>query len=67
MAVKWGKLRLRSLSVELPPGYPGGRVKVLANRRAIEAKESMTGTRLTVSFDDWVELVAGQKLEVTVV
>ena len=67
MAVQWGKLRLRSLSVELPRGYSGGHAKVLANRRAITAKESVAGSRLTVSFDDWVELRANQKLEVAVV
>jgi hypothetical protein len=58
---------LRSLSVDLPRGYPGGRVKVLANRRAINSKESVSGTRLTISFADWVEVIAGQKLEVAVV
>ncbi len=58
---------MRSLSLDLPRGYPGGRVKVLADRRAITAKESVTGTRLTIFFDDWAELGAGQKLEVVVV
>ena len=67
VAVQWGKLRLRSLSVDLPSGYPGGRVKVLANRRAIKTKESVTGTRLTISFDDWAEVRAGQQFEVVVV
>jgi non-lysosomal glucosylceramidase len=67
LAVRWGKLRLRTLSVELPRGYPGGRVAVVADRHVLRTKESKTGTRLTLWFDTWVELRAGQQLEVVVV
>jgi non-lysosomal glucosylceramidase len=67
VSVRWGKLRLRSLSVELPKGYSGGRVAVLANRRPVKCDQSTIGSRLTLSFDAWAELQAGQMLEVTVV
>ena len=67
VTVQWGKLRLRSLSVELPKGYPSGQVKVLANRHPVKCDQSTTGSRLTLAFDTWVELQAGQMLEVTVV
>jgi hypothetical protein len=64
--VKWGKLRLRSLSLELMGSLPGGRVKVTADGRPVETKETLAGTRLTISFQDWVELRAHQRLEVAV-
>ena len=67
VSVRWGKLRLRSLSVELPNGYSGGQVKVLASRHPVKCEQSITGSRLTLAFDTWVELQAGQMLEVTVV
>ena len=67
VTVQWGKLRLRSLSVELPKGYPSGQVKVLANRHPVKCDQSTTGSQLTLAFDTWVELQAGQMLEVTVV
>jgi hypothetical protein len=66
VAVKWGKLRLRSLSVDLRRNFPRSRAQVTANGRAIKTRESVTGTRLTVSFDDWVELHANQRLELAV-
>jgi hypothetical protein len=40
---------------------------VLANRHPVKCDQSTTGSRLTLAFDDWVELQAGQLLEVTVV
>jgi non-lysosomal glucosylceramidase len=67
VSVRWGKLRLRSLSVELLNGYAGGQVKVLANRHPVKCDQSTSGSRLTLAFDTWVELQAGQILEVTVV
>jgi len=66
VAVKWGKLRLRSLSVELLGNLPGSRVRVTAGGRPLEAKQALAGTRLTLSFNDWVELGAHQRLEVAV-
>ena len=66
VAVKWGKLRLRSLSVELPGSVSGKTVKVAANGRAIEAKGVLAGSRLTITLHDWLELGAQQKLEVAV-
>jgi len=66
LAVKWGKVRLRSLSLELPQALPGSQVKVTADGRAVETKESLTGTRLNIAFNDWVELAANQRLEVKV-
>ncbi|MCX6916633.1 MAG: hypothetical protein NT167_26905 [Verrucomicrobia bacterium] len=67
VSVRWGKLRLRSLSVELPKGYPSGQVKVLASRHPVKCDQSTIGSQLTLAFDTWVELQAGQMLEVTVV
>jgi hypothetical protein len=66
VVVQWGKLRLRSLSLELPRSLPGSRVKVTAGGRVIETTESLAGTRLAISFNDWVELRAHQQLEVAV-
>ena len=66
VAIKWGKLRLRSLSVELPGSVSGKTVKVAANGRAIEAKGVLAGSRLTITLHDWLELGAQQKLEVAV-
>ncbi len=66
VAVKWGKLRLRSLSVELLGNLPGNRVRVTAGGHPLEPREALAGTRLTLSFNDWVELGAYQRLEVAV-
>jgi non-lysosomal glucosylceramidase len=66
VVVKWGKLRLRSLSLELPQKLPSGLVNVTVGGRAIQTKEALDGTRLTLSFKDWAELGAKQRLEVTV-
>jgi len=66
VVINWGKLRLRSLSVELPGSVSGKTVKVAANGRAIEAKGVLAGTRLTITLNDWLELGAQQKLEVAV-
>ena len=66
VAIKWGKLRLRSLNLELPQNLTGSRVKVTTDGRAVEIKEAQAGTQLTISFNDWVELGANQRLEVEV-
>ena len=66
VVINWGKLRLRSLSVELPGSVSGKTVEVTANGRAIEAKGVLAGTRLTITLHDWLELGAQQKLEVAV-
>jgi non-lysosomal glucosylceramidase len=65
--VKWGKLRLRSLSVNLMSAFAGSRVKVLANRQPIQTTESLAGNRLSIAFDGWVELHPNQKLELVVI
>jgi hypothetical protein len=57
---------LRSLNVELLRDLPGSRVKVTADGRAVEIKEALAGTRPTISFNDWVEVGANQRLEVAV-
>jgi hypothetical protein len=67
LAVKWGKVRLRSLSLDLLREFPGRRVRVLADRRPVAIRESVAGTRLTVHLEDWLELRANQKLELVVI
>jgi hypothetical protein len=66
LAVKWGKLRLRTLDLPLPEGLIAGTPKVRLNGKSLQTRQTQTGTHLTITVVDEAEVGAGQELSVTV-
>jgi uncharacterized protein (DUF608 family) len=66
IAVKWGKLRLRTLDLPLPEGLSAGTLQVRANGNSLKTRHAQTGTHLTITFLDEAEVAAGRELSVTV-
>jgi uncharacterized protein (DUF608 family) len=64
VAVRWGRLRLRSLALEVPAG--ADRVTVKAGERTLTAAHKRDGTRLTVTLAEEVVLPRGGSVEVVV-
>jgi uncharacterized protein (DUF608 family) len=64
--VRWGRLRLRSLALELPAGMRADKVTVLAGDRNVTAARKTDGSRLTLTFTEEVVLPAGASLQVRV-
>lgn len=64
IAMKWGELRLKSLSltIELPPSG----VRVLLDGNALNARVQSVGGRCVVTLEADSTIKAGQRLEVTV-
>jgi non-lysosomal glucosylceramidase len=62
----WGQLRLKTLSLALPPGVPAGAVQVTLDSRAVQATPTMESSRLLVTMASDLLVKAGQKLEVKV-
>ena len=62
--VRWGKLRLRTVTVEAPAGAAS--VQVTAGGQPVAATMAREGTRLTVTLANDVTLAQGQALEVAV-
>ena len=65
--VKWGKLRLRSLSVDLSSSVANCRTAVLVDGRRVTAAASVVGTKISLAFADWVELRPDRKLQLVVI
>ncbi len=66
IAVKWGKLRLRSLAFALPPELKPQRIKVTAAGKEIAAAHSLDDLRLRVELPADVLLSAGETLDVSI-
>jgi uncharacterized protein (DUF608 family) len=65
--VRWGRLRLRTLAVELAPGVSPAKVTVRLGDRAVAATHTCDGSRCTLTLGAEVTMAAGQSLEVLVV
>ncbi len=63
---KYGKVRVRTFSLELPAGIKAGLVAVVANGKPVAASFVQTGPRVVVTFADKVQVEAGQTVELTV-
>jgi uncharacterized protein (DUF608 family) len=64
--VRWGRLRLRSLALELPAGAKPARVAVKAGEREVAAEHRVDGTRLLLTLTDEIVVPAGGSLQVLV-
>ena len=62
--MKWGKLTLRSLELDLPPGGKRTGFEVRLGRKLVRAKLSVEGQRAELEFDKPILLKAGQVLKV---
>jgi uncharacterized protein (DUF608 family) len=65
VAVRWGRLRLRSLALALPADWRPGRVTVRAGNRDVAARHQVNGGRCTVTLEAEVTLGKGDSLAVT--
>jgi len=63
--LKWGELRLRTLSLEVKEAKDN-QVSVSLDGKPIVAKHAVDGARLVITLDEEVRFKAGQKLEVVV-
>ncbi len=66
LALKYGTLSLKSLSLVLPQGGKGQNVKALIDGKDVPLASSLDGSRLTLHFRANILLNAGQKLSLTV-
>jgi uncharacterized protein (DUF608 family) len=66
LELKWGKLRLRSLSLALPANLQPQRVRVTSAGAEIASKHTVAGGTITIDLASDLVLKAGQKLEVAI-
>lgn len=66
VALKWGRLNIKVLSLELPASTSAKTVRITHNGRAIPATHTVQNNRLVVTMASPLTLQAGQKLEVSV-
>ncbi len=66
LAVKHGKVRVRTLAVELAAGANVSSVTVIIGKRILPARVSQEGSRVEVTFDEDQLLTAKAKLEVSI-
>ena len=66
IALQWGRLRLKTLALQLPPDVQASRVRVTLGGRAVQATRTAEGSRLLLTMTADVIVKAGQKLEVRV-
>src|SRR5262249_26643700 len=63
---QWGRLRLETLALGLPPGVPAGRARLTLDGRAVPAESSTEGSRLMLKMGSEVSVKTGQKLRVSI-
>ena len=66
IALKWGKLKLRTLALVVTDEKTARSVKVAINGKSIEIKPSWDGDRVQIALAAEAVLQAGDKLEVTI-
>jgi len=66
LAVKHGKVRVRTLAVELATGASVSSVTVVIGGRVLPARVTQDGSRLEVTFDEKQLLTAKAKLEISI-
>jgi non-lysosomal glucosylceramidase len=64
--LRYGKLRLKTLSLVLPAGNLGRDAKVTSGGKEIPVTSHVTGNRISLAFHSDVILTAGQALAVTI-
>jgi non-lysosomal glucosylceramidase len=66
LAVRYGKLRLKTLSLTVPSGNPGRTVQAQVDGKDVPVSIAMAGTRISLSFSSDLLLRADQNLNITV-
>ena len=66
IAPRWGRVRLKSLALTLPPRVQAGRVWLTLDGRVIPASAATEGARLTLTTAADVVVKTGQKLSVQI-
>jgi len=61
--LKWGKLRLETISLALPDKVPAGLVRLTASGKALDSSHTRTGARLLINLPTAVNISAGEKIE----
>ncbi len=64
LAIKHGKLRLRTFSAAVPTALAPGSVRVLLNNKRVRSRSSIQSNRLNVSFPEEIVLQHGTTLQV---
>jgi hypothetical protein len=64
--LKWGQLRLKTLSFAVVEGRPVAQVRIVAAGRPVAATHAVEGLRVTVALVEETTLRAGQTLEVEI-
>ena len=64
LSLKWGNLRLRTLTLELPAQFHPVTVRVELEGRSLQITHSLSDHRLTLNLSDTLQLTANQKLKV---
>ena len=62
--VRWGRLRVETISLQVLPGVRTTEARVLAGGKEIPARRSVDGLRVTLTLGEPVEIRAGEKLEI---
>ena len=67
LAVKWGKLELRTLKLELASAkMKVSKVTAKVGGKAVKVSRKVEGQRVTLTFGEGVTIQAGQALEVVI-
>jgi hypothetical protein len=66
LEVRWGRLRLRTMTFELPAGARPAQVNVRFRDRVIAATHTVDGTRCTVSLASEITVPEGSSLQVLI-
>jgi non-lysosomal glucosylceramidase len=64
--MKWGKLRARTFTLELPAGAHPSSVHVTAGGRGVDATFALTKNRAAISLSEDVHIAAGEKIEIRI-
>jgi hypothetical protein len=63
--LRWGKLKLRTLALDIAPGTANS-ARVLHGTRPVLVKKSCEGRRVLLTFEEAIELAAGDLLSIHV-
>jgi hypothetical protein len=66
LEVKWGRVRLQTIALQLPEGRRGNGVSAVWNKNKIPARVDAANQRVTIALDSPVELKSGDALHVAV-
>jgi hypothetical protein len=66
LEVKWGRVCLQTVALQLPEGRTGSEVSAAWNKNRIPARAGAANRRVTIALESPVELKSGDVLHLTV-